>query len=228
MTEMELYMSIRVSQKMKSVICLSVDLSIFCFGGTNRQIWNLSTCWQISRFVFFQQIVDLVPNFYVGFPLGDLNPLSYPRLKKNMISTLMPALCVRIILNHAFPSCSPVAIGEYWQWLFTSTPWRNEWGNCIRWPVILSLLDYNGWDHMSEECFFLREEKKDRQADRFHCKSGKQNSNIHGNFKKSKSVDRFCTKIDRSTDEQMTDFIFWDTLLARYLHLYSKYVIVTR
>jgi hypothetical protein len=29
---------IRVSQKMKSVVCSSVDLSIFCFGGKNRQI----------------------------------------------------------------------------------------------------------------------------------------------------------------------------------------------
>ncbi len=204
----------RVSRKMKSVVCLSVDLSIFYFCGKNRQIWNLLTCRQISRFIFFRQIVDLVQNHYVGSPLGDLNPLSYPRLKKNMISTLTPALCVRIILNHAFPSCLPVAIGEYWQWLFTSTPWRNEWGNCVWWPVILSLLDDDGWDHTSEECFFLREEKKDQQADRFHCKSGTQNSNIHGNFRKFKSVDRFCTKINRSTDKQTTDFIFRDTLIG--------------
>ncbi len=59
--------------------------------------------------------------------------------------------------------------------------------------------------------FFFAGEKKDQQADRFHCKSGTQNSNINGNFKKSKSVDEFCTKIDRSTDKQMTDFIFPDT-----------------
>jgi hypothetical protein len=30
-----------------------------------------------------------------------------------MISTFTPALCVRIILNHAFPSCLPEAVGEY-------------------------------------------------------------------------------------------------------------------
>jgi hypothetical protein len=65
--------------------------------------------------------------------------------------------------------------------------------------------------------FFSREKKKDRQADRFHCKSGTQNSNINGNFKKSKSVDRFCIKIDRSTDKQSTDFIFRDTLLNGFL-----------
>ncbi len=130
---------IRVSRKMKSVNCSSVDLSIFCSRGNNQQIWNLSTCRQINRFVLCWQIVDLVQNFYVGSPLGDLNPLSYPRLKKNMISTFMPALCVcvRIILNHAFLACLPAAIGEYWQWLFMSTPWRNEWGKCVRWPVIL-------------------------------------------------------------------------------------------
>jgi hypothetical protein len=74
-------------------------------------------------------------------------------------------------------------------------------------------------NNMSEECFFLREKKKDRQADRFHCKSGTQNSNINGNFKKSKSVDRFRTKIDRSTDEQTTDFIFRDTLIQDILML---------
>ncbi len=67
---------------MKSVLCLSVDLSIFCFGVKNRQIRNLSTCRQISRFILCRQIVDLVQNFYVGSPLGDLNPLSYPRSKK--------------------------------------------------------------------------------------------------------------------------------------------------
>ncbi len=39
----------------------------------------------MSRFVFFQQIVSLVQNFYVGSPLGDLNPLSSPRIEKLMI-----------------------------------------------------------------------------------------------------------------------------------------------
>ncbi len=105
-----------VCQKMKSAVNFlfwrekstdlkSVDMS------TNQQICSLST--------------DRRPGtifFYVGSPLGDLNPLSYPRSKKNMISTFTPALCVRIIRNHAFPSCLPAAVGEYWQWLFTSTP----------------------------------------------------------------------------------------------------------
>ncbi len=59
----------------------------FCSCGNNRQIWNLSTCRQIDRFVLCRQTVDLVQNFYVGSPLGDLNPLSYPRSKKTMIST---------------------------------------------------------------------------------------------------------------------------------------------
>jgi hypothetical protein len=39
----------------------------------------------MSRFVFFQQIVGLVQNFYVGSPLGDLNPLSSARIEKHMI-----------------------------------------------------------------------------------------------------------------------------------------------
>jgi hypothetical protein len=30
-----------------------------------------------------------------------------------MISTFTPALCVRIIPNHAFPFCSPAAVGDY-------------------------------------------------------------------------------------------------------------------
>jgi hypothetical protein len=34
---------------------------------------------------FFQQIVGLVQNFYVGSPLGGLNPLSSPRIEKLMI-----------------------------------------------------------------------------------------------------------------------------------------------
>ncbi len=67
---------------MKSAVCLSADLSIFFFGGKNRQIWNLSTCRQMSRFVFFQQIVDLVQIFYVGSPLGDLNPSLFPEDRK--------------------------------------------------------------------------------------------------------------------------------------------------
>jgi hypothetical protein len=45
----------------------SVDMS------TNEQIY------------FFQQIVGLVQKFYVGSPLGDLNPLSSPRIEKLMI-----------------------------------------------------------------------------------------------------------------------------------------------
>ena len=43
---------------------------------------SVDTCRQIDRFVLCRQIVDLVQNFYVGSPLGDLNPLSYPRSKK--------------------------------------------------------------------------------------------------------------------------------------------------
>ncbi len=39
----------------------------------------------MSRFVFFQQIVGLVQIFYIGSPLGDLNPLSSPRIEKLMI-----------------------------------------------------------------------------------------------------------------------------------------------
>ncbi len=72
---------IRVSQKTKSVDCLSAHLSIFFSGGKNRQIWNLSTCWHLSRFDFFQQVVGLVQIFYVGSPLGDLNPLSSLSIK---------------------------------------------------------------------------------------------------------------------------------------------------
>ncbi len=70
---------------MKSAVCLSAHLLIFCFGRKIQQIWNLSTCRQMSRFVVFQQIVGLVQFFYVGSPLGDLNPLSSPRIEKLMI-----------------------------------------------------------------------------------------------------------------------------------------------
>ncbi len=39
----------------------------------------------MSRLVFFQQIIGLVKKNFVGSPLGDLNPLSSPRIEKLMI-----------------------------------------------------------------------------------------------------------------------------------------------
>jgi hypothetical protein len=79
--------------------------------------------------------------------------------------------------------------------------------------IIITLpSDIHGNNIQARSVFFPLEKKKDQQADRFHCKSGTQHSNINGNFKKSKSVDRFHTKIDRLTDKQTTDFIFRDTL----------------
>ena len=39
----------------------------------------------MSRFLFFQQIIGLVKKNFVGSPLGDLNPLSSPRIEKLMI-----------------------------------------------------------------------------------------------------------------------------------------------
>ena len=106
----------RVSQKIKSAVCLSAHLSIFCFGGKTQQISNLLTCRQMSRIDFFQQIVGLVQMFYVGSPLGNLNPLSSPRIEILMISPSMPIFNLRII-NHSFPLCLPAAIGEYSLWL---------------------------------------------------------------------------------------------------------------
>jgi hypothetical protein len=112
----------RVSRKMKSVVCSSVNLSFFLFWrkkstdlksadmSTNQQICSLST--------------DCRPgtNFLRRLSPQGSEPFLLPKVEKNMISTFTPALCIRIILNHAFPSCLPAAVGEYWQWLFTSTP----------------------------------------------------------------------------------------------------------
>jgi hypothetical protein len=43
----------------------------------------------MSRFDFFQQIIGLVQIFYVGSPLGDLNPLSSLRMEKLVIPSLV-------------------------------------------------------------------------------------------------------------------------------------------
>jgi hypothetical protein len=105
----------RVSRKIKSAVCLSAHLSFFCPGGKARQISNLLTCRQMSRFDFFQQIVGLVLKFYVGSPLRNLKPLSSPRIEKLMISPFTSIFNLHII-NHTFPSCSPTPIGEYSLW----------------------------------------------------------------------------------------------------------------
>jgi hypothetical protein len=80
----------RVSRKMKSAVCLSADLSIFFLAG---KIDRFEICTvdisTNSRFVFMQQIVDLVQNSYVDSPLGDLNPLSSPRIEKLIIPSLV-------------------------------------------------------------------------------------------------------------------------------------------
>jgi hypothetical protein len=43
---------------------------------------------RLQRVIFFQQIVGLVQNFYIGSPLRNLNPLSSPRIEK---LTIFPA-----------------------------------------------------------------------------------------------------------------------------------------
>ncbi len=56
--------------------------------------------------------------------------------------------------------------------------------------------------------------KIDRQADRFNVYSGTQKITKKRILAPAKSVDRFAKKIDRSADRQITDLIFWDTLIG--------------
>ena len=115
-----------LSQNTKSINYSSVHLSIFCSRG--KQIRSLST----DRRPGTKFLCRLSPR--------GSEPSLLPKVEKKTWSPPSgQELCVRIILDHGFPPCLPAAIGEYWQWLFTSTPWRNEWGKCIRWPVILSV-----------------------------------------------------------------------------------------
>ena len=56
--------------------------------------------------------------------------------------------------------------------------------------------------------------KIDRQADRFNVFSGTQKITKKRILAPAKSVDRFAKKIDRSADRQITELIFWDTVIG--------------
>jgi hypothetical protein len=78
------------SRKIKSAVCLSAHLLCFSFWRENTTDFksvDMLTNEQICY--FFQQIVGLVQNFYVGSPLGNLNPLSSPRMEKLVIQSLV-------------------------------------------------------------------------------------------------------------------------------------------
>jgi hypothetical protein len=76
-----LYTLFRVSQKTKSVDCLSAHLSIFFWREKSTDLKSVHMCRHLSRFDFFQQVVGLVQKFYVGSPIGDLNPFSSLSIK---------------------------------------------------------------------------------------------------------------------------------------------------
>jgi hypothetical protein len=59
-----------------------------------------------------------------------------------------------------------------------------------------------------------KQEKINRQADRFDVFSGTQKITKKRILAPAKSVDRFAKKIDRSADRQIENLIFWDTLLG--------------
>ena len=68
-----------------------------------------------------------------------------------------------------------------------------------------------------------KQEKINRQADRFDVFSGTQKITKKRILAPAKSVDRFAKKIDRSADRQIENLIFWDTLVKLARH--SRYFI---
>ncbi len=60
-----------------------------------------------------------------------------------------------------------------------------------------------------------KQDKINRQADRFDVFSGTKKLQKKRILAPAKSVNRFAKKIDRSADRQIENLIFWDTLMAR-------------
>jgi hypothetical protein len=79
------------------LVCSSVDCMFWGEKSTDLKSVDMST--NNEQICFFQQIVGLVQTFYLGSPLGDLNPLSSPRIEKLMIP---PSLGTRSLFFASF------------------------------------------------------------------------------------------------------------------------------
>ncbi len=101
------------------VVCRSVNFSFWREKLTDLKSVDISTNQQIR---FFSTDRRPGTNFLRRLSPRGSEPSLLPKVEKKHDLHLHASIMHPIILNHAFPSCSPAAIGEYWQWLFTSTP----------------------------------------------------------------------------------------------------------